>query len=100
MLSWTHIHGFVLFQNVIPLSKQLEYFREYKKRVESSIGKQGTENLINNALFVVSAGTNDFVVNYYSVPIRRQIYTISSYQQFLLKKVKAFVQVCLSRHFF
>ncbi|KAK4589789.1 hypothetical protein RGQ29_020391 [Quercus rubra] len=72
--------------NVIPMSKQLDYFREYKKKIEPAIGNQGIENHINEAVFVISAGTNDFVVNYYTVPVRRQSYNVSSYQQFLLQQ--------------
>ncbi|KAF5473026.1 hypothetical protein F2P56_009672 [Juglans regia] len=78
--------------NVIPISKQLEYFRDYKKRLESSTGKQRTKAHIKNALFVVSAGTNDFVVNYFALPTRRKSYTVSSYQQFLLQQCKELIQ--------
>ncbi|PON77922.1 Lipase [Parasponia andersonii] len=79
--------------NVIPILKQLEYFKEYKKRLESAIGKQQTENHINKAIFVISAGTNDFIVNYFTIPIRRKIYTtLSSYDLFLMQHVKHFLQ--------
>ncbi|KAG6691196.1 hypothetical protein I3843_10G052800 [Carya illinoinensis] len=78
--------------NVIPISKQLEYFRGYKRRLESATGKQRTKILINNALFVVSAGTNDFVVNYFALPTRRKSYTVSSYQQFLLQHCKELIR--------
>ncbi|KAG6691197.1 hypothetical protein I3842_10G053700 [Carya illinoinensis] len=63
-----------MLTNVIPISKQLEYFRDYKKRLESATGKRRTKNLINNALFVVSA------------------VTVSSYQQFLLQHCKELIQ--------
>ncbi|CAK9177052.1 unnamed protein product [Ilex paraguariensis] len=79
---------------VIPMSEQLEYFREYKSKLELAIGKRGTKNLINKAGFIVSAGTNDFVVNYFGTPIRRQSYTVSGYQQFLMQHVQQFIQVC------
>ncbi|KAM6551202.1 hypothetical protein CsatB_001010 [Cannabis sativa] len=79
--------------NVLPVLKQLEYFKEYKKRLESSIGKQETEHHINKAIFVISAGTNDFIVNYFTLPIRRKIYTtLSSYDIFLMEHVKTFLQ--------
>ena len=101
ILNLNHLSGgLILSQNVIPMSKQLDYFREYKKKIEPAIGNQGIENHINNAMFVISAGTNDFVVNYYTVPVRRQSYNVSSYQQFLLQQVKEFIQVCISCHFY
>nr|XP_009784174.1 PREDICTED: uncharacterized protein LOC104232621 [Nicotiana sylvestris] len=77
---------------VIPLQKQLEYFREYKRRLENAIGKEKTKLLISKATFIISAGTNDFVVNYYNTPYRRQTYKISAYQQFLLQLLQQFVQ--------
>ncbi|KAL2321099.1 hypothetical protein Fmac_030068 [Flemingia macrophylla] len=78
--------------NVIPIPKQLEYFKAYKKRLEGMLGKRRTENHIRNALYFISAGTNDFVINYFSVPIRRQSYTPLTYSHFVLQHVKDFIQ--------
>ncbi|KAI3456200.1 hypothetical protein Pfo_012863 [Paulownia fortunei] len=77
---------------VIPIQKQLKYFKEYKSRMELYIGKESTRNLISKAVFLISAGTNDFIVNYYGAPIRRQTYTISTYQDFILQLGQQFVQ--------
>ncbi|KAG8385487.1 hypothetical protein BUALT_Bualt03G0050500 [Buddleja alternifolia] len=82
---------------VISMEKQLKYFKEYKARVEQYIGKERTKSLINKAVFIISAGTNDFIVNYYVAPIRRQTYTISTYQQFLLHLGQQFIQVSCKR---
>ncbi|XP_060202615.1 GDSL esterase/lipase At5g45960-like [Lycium barbarum] len=77
----------------IPLQKQLEYFKEYKKRLENSIGKEKTKLLISKATFIISAGTNDFAVNYFNTPFRRKTFpNVSAYQQFLLQLVQQFVQ--------
>ncbi|CAN4087195.1 unnamed protein product [Withania somnifera] len=81
------------FVGVITMQKQLEYFREYKRRVEKLIGKEKTKLLISKAAFIISAGTNDFAVNYFNTPFRRQIYhKVSEYQQFLLQLVQQFLQ--------
>ncbi|CAK9148213.1 unnamed protein product [Ilex paraguariensis] len=85
-----------MISGVIPMSKQLEYFREYKCKLELAIGKRRTTMLINKAAFIVSAGTNDFVVNYFGTPIRRQSYTVSGYQQFLMQLVRQFIQGLLN----
>ncbi|KAM3343588.1 hypothetical protein P3S68_025677 [Capsicum galapagoense] len=75
------------------MEKQLEYFKEFKWRLESSIGKEKTNLLISKAAFIISAGNNDFVVNYFNIPFRRQKYhKVSQYQQFLLQRVQQFVQ--------
>lgn len=71
----------------------MEYFKQYKKRLETKLGRQRTENHMNNALFFISAGTNDFVINYFTLPIRRKSYDVVTYGHFLLQKVKDFIQV-------
>ncbi|XP_009618391.1 GDSL esterase/lipase At5g45960-like [Nicotiana tomentosiformis] len=83
--------------NVISLSKQLEYFKEYQEKLEAAIGKEQTQNLIKEALFIVSAGTNDFVVNYNTLPIRRKSYSLSSYTDFLLQHAQLFLQELLDQ---
>ncbi|XP_014506393.1 GDSL esterase/lipase At5g45960 [Vigna radiata var. radiata] len=77
--------------NVISIPKQLEHFKEYKQRLEGMLGEGKTEYHMNNAFFFISAGTNDYVINYFSVPIRRN-YTPLTYGQFLLQHVKDFIQ--------
>ncbi|KAI7740879.1 hypothetical protein M8C21_021979 [Ambrosia artemisiifolia] len=78
--------------NVIPLTRQLEYFKEYKTRLAAKLGKAKTMELVNNALYIVSAGTNDFVVNYFTLPVRRQKYTLPGYMDFVLNKEMDFLQ--------
>ncbi|KAJ8447974.1 hypothetical protein Cgig2_028850 [Carnegiea gigantea] len=77
---------------VIPMSKQLEYFKEYISKIEIVLGPEKTKEHISKAVCIVSAVTNDFVVNYFTVPVRRKMYTIAQYQQFLVENVHQFVQ--------
>ncbi|KAL6574049.1 hypothetical protein OROHE_001591 [Orobanche hederae] len=77
---------------VISMENQLKYFKEYKYRMELHIGKESTRSLISKALFYISAGTNDFILNYYGPPIRRKTYTISAYQDFVIQLGQDFVQ--------
>ncbi|KAF3664585.1 GDSL esterase/lipase [Capsicum annuum] len=80
--------------DVITMEKQMEYFKEYRRRIENSIGKEKTKLLISKAAFIISAGTNDFAVNYFNTPFRRQkYYKVSEYQQFLLQMVQQFIKV-------
>ncbi|XP_054778816.1 GDSL esterase/lipase At5g45960-like isoform X2 [Prosopis cineraria] len=77
---------------VIPILKQLEYFKECKKRLEKVLGKKRTENHMNKAVFFISAGTNDFVVNYFTLPVRRKRYSLLAYQHFVLQNLQEFIQ--------
>jgi hypothetical protein len=76
----------------------VEYFKECKIKLESVLGKQGTENHIKKAVFFISAGTNDFALNYFTLPIRRKSFTLLGYQQFLIQHVKEFIQVSFHYH--
>lgn len=76
------------------MPQQLDYFKEYKTKLEHRIGKDRTKDIINNAVYIVSCGDNDFIVNYFVVPIRRQVFTTPrSYEQFILKNAKDFIKV-------
>ncbi|KAM3204324.1 hypothetical protein P3L10_027733 [Capsicum annuum] len=61
----------------------------------ATIGKAQTQNLINQALFFVSIGSNDFIENYKLVPIRSLNYTVSAYIDFLLQHSQQFLQELL-----
>lgn len=77
---------------VIPVIKQVDCFKEYVRRIEEAVGKERAGELIKKALFVISAGTNDYVLNYYGPPIRSHTYTISAYHQFLVQIIQQFIQ--------
>ena len=90
----------ICLQNVIPLPRQLEYFREYKTRLAAKFGQKRTMEIVNNALYIVSAGTNDFVVNYFTLPIQRHKYSLPSYMDFVMNKQLDFLEVCFYNPFF
>ncbi|PIA31309.1 hypothetical protein AQUCO_05100087v1 [Aquilegia coerulea] len=77
---------------VINMDKQLEYFIEYKARMEQVIGKEKMETHIRKSAFIVSAGTNDLVFTYFSLPVRRRQYNITDYQNYLLQSTQKFIQ--------
>ncbi|KAK7412415.1 hypothetical protein VNO78_03874 [Psophocarpus tetragonolobus] len=82
--------------NVITIEKQLEYFRECKKRMEEAVGKERMENHVKEGAFFISAGTNDFVLNYFALPVRRKTYSLPAYQHYLIQHVKEFIQDLLA----
>ncbi|KAL5715885.1 hypothetical protein ACHQM5_017647 [Ranunculus cassubicifolius] len=78
--------------NVIPMTKQLEYFKEYKERLGQIMGNEKMESHIRNAVFFVSCGTNDFGVNYFNHPVRRTQFNVSDYQKFVIENTRKFLQ--------
>ncbi|KAI3968459.1 hypothetical protein MKW92_029359 [Papaver armeniacum] len=70
--------------DVIPLAKELEYFKEYLKKLTSFLGKDSAVETARESLYFISIGTNDFIENYFTVPGRSSQFTVAEYENFLL----------------
>ncbi|GMI75727.1 hypothetical protein like AT2G30310 [Hibiscus trionum] len=78
--------------NVIPFSKQVDMFKSYIDKLRGVVGKDKAMNIIGEALVIISAGTNDFVFNFFDIPTRRLEFDIDEYQHFLLQKLEGFLK--------
>ncbi|KAL4578997.1 hypothetical protein LXL04_015132 [Taraxacum kok-saghyz] len=78
--------------NVMPLSVQLEMFKQYIITLKENIGEEATMNIIAKSVFLVSAGSNDFLVNYFTFPIRRVEYDVPAYCNKLVKLAMRFIK--------
>ncbi|MCE0481720.1 hypothetical protein HAX54_039700 [Datura stramonium] len=76
----------------IPMRKQLDYFNEYLKKIRVLVGETEAQRIVNGALVIVSAGTNDFIFNFYDLPKRSLHFTLTMYQDFLLDKLQTFLK--------
>ena len=83
--------------NVVKMHTQLDYFEEYQRRLTALIGASGTRKLVNQALFLMTVGGNDFVNNYYLVPSssRSRQYPLPHYVKFLICEYRKHLQVKL-----
>lgn len=79
-------------QGVIPIPQQLNYFRDYVSKLDLMIGDERRADIIKRAMFVVSAGTNDFI-SYATLPVRRQTFSVEGYQGFILQNLRDLLQV-------
>ncbi|KAF6145932.1 hypothetical protein GIB67_007951 [Kingdonia uniflora] len=77
--------------SVIPLWQQLEYFKEYKEKLTISKGSRLASRILNQALYIMSLGINDFIENYFVSPRRSSQYTVEEYQNFLIVIAKKFI---------
>ncbi|KAJ7534764.1 hypothetical protein O6H91_12G003000 [Diphasiastrum complanatum] len=78
--------------NVIPLSTQLQYFKEYQKKLAAVVGADNAKHLLSNAAYVISTGSNDYVNNYY-LNLRLQAeYNGTQYQNFIIELASNFVR--------
>ena len=82
-------------QGAISLSRQAEYFREYQSRVAASAGEQRAKALTSGSIYVVSAGTSDYVQNYYVNPVLGAAYTPDQFADALMQPFTSFVEVTI-----
>ncbi|XP_006350943.1 GDSL esterase/lipase At5g33370-like [Solanum tuberosum] len=80
----------VQFINIIRMPQQLDYFRQYQRRVSGLIGEASTQRLVNQALVLMTLGGNDFVNNYFLVPnsARSRQFSIPDYVPFLIREYR------------
>ncbi|CAA3021705.1 GDSL esterase lipase At4g26790 [Olea europaea subsp. europaea] len=78
--------------NVMPLWKELEKYKEYRKRLKGYLGTNKAEEILTHALYIISMGTNDFLENYYLLPHRQLQYTVEEYQNFLTGIARTFIK--------
>ncbi|XP_021807802.1 GDSL esterase/lipase At4g26790 [Prunus avium] len=77
--------------SVIPLWKELEYYKKYQKDLRSYLGNDKANEVLGEALYLVSIGTNDFLENYYVLKRRSSQFSIEEYQNFLAGIAENFI---------
>ncbi|RCV05113.1 hypothetical protein SETIT_1G056300v2 [Setaria italica] len=80
--------------SVLPLWKELDYFKEYAARLRSFHGDDKAQETLSEALYIVSMGTNDFLENYYGVPSGQaaRYAAASDYAGYLLGVAESFAR--------
>ncbi|EEF34082.1 zinc finger protein, putative [Ricinus communis] len=78
--------------NAISMSRQLDYFDQAVTRIKKLVGEEKGQSMVENAIFVISAGTNDMLDNFYELPTRKLQYSLSGYQDFLLQALESATQ--------
>lgn len=68
----------------MPLWKELEYYKEYQQDLRGYLGNEIANEVLGEALYLLSIGTNDFLENYYMLPKRSLKFSIEEYQNFLV----------------
>ncbi|KAA0059942.1 GDSL esterase/lipase [Cucumis melo var. makuwa] len=78
--------------NVIPVMKQIDMFKNYIRRLQGIVGVDESRKILNSALVIISAGTNDVNINFYDLPTRQLQYNISGYQDFLQDRLQSLIK--------
>ncbi|KAF8410683.1 hypothetical protein HHK36_003216 [Tetracentron sinense] len=70
--------------SVIPLWEELKYYKDYQKKLRAYFGEEKANDILSEALYLMSLGTNDFLENYYTFfSDRSPEFTVEEYQRFL-----------------
>ncbi|KAF2286409.1 hypothetical protein GH714_016777 [Hevea brasiliensis] len=78
--------------NAIQVSKQIELFKVYVEKLKGIVGEGKAKEIINGALVILNAGTNDWLLNYYDIPTRKLQFNATGYRDFLLNdKLQIFI---------
>ncbi|KAA3459160.1 GDSL esterase/lipase [Gossypium australe] len=77
---------------VFTLWKEVEFFKDYQTKLRAYLGDEKGNEVISEALYIISVGTNDFLINYYNFPQRRTQFTIPKYEDFLIGNAEDFIR--------
>ncbi|PHU21007.1 GDSL esterase/lipase EXL1 [Capsicum chinense] len=75
----------------IPLSGQVNQFKEYIGKLEELVGEEEAKYIINNSLFLVVAGSDDLANTYFTAGIRLKK-DLNSYTDLMVAKASEFIQ--------
>jgi hypothetical protein len=71
-------------QHAIPLSQQLEHFKEYRSKLAAVAGSSQAHSIITGSLYIISAGASDFIQNYYINPFLYKTQTAAQFSDRLV----------------
>ncbi|KAL2493206.1 GDSL esterase/lipase APG [Abeliophyllum distichum] len=80
-----------ILNHAIPLSQQLQYYKEYQTKLAKVAGSQKAASILKDALYIVGAGSSDFLQNYYVNPFLNKVYTPDQYSSNLVAIFSSFI---------
>ncbi|RDX81415.1 GDSL esterase/lipase APG, partial [Mucuna pruriens] len=81
-----------ILNHAISLSQQLQYYKEYQSKLAKVAGNKKAALIIKDALYLLSAGSSDFVQNYYVNPLINKVFTPDQYSTYLVGAFSSFVK--------
>lgn len=75
------------------MPNQIELFKEYKGKLAKVAGQKKADFIVKEALYIVGAGSGDFVQNYYINPLVNKAYTVDQYSTMLIASFTTFIKV-------
>lgn len=80
-------------KQAIDLKTQLKYFGQVEKWLTEKFGDLEGKEIISNAVYMISMGSNDYLGGYVANPEMQQLYQPPQYVQMVLGNVTEAIQV-------
>ncbi|CAN4121458.1 unnamed protein product [Withania somnifera] len=79
----------------ITLKHQLKYYRLWQRKIVNLVGKTKANDIFSGGIHLLSAGSSDFLQNYYINPLLNRIYSPDRFSDILMQSYSTFVKVQL-----
>ncbi|CAM6097359.1 unnamed protein product [Calypogeia fissa] len=83
---------FTLSGLCVPLSTQIEWTSQWMGNVTELVGPTSAQTIIEEAIYVISTGSNDWINSYYTNPLLQAKYNREQYHSLILGTVAARIQ--------
>lgn len=74
---------------------QLDNYKEYQGKVVEITGSDNATSMFSGGIYLISAGSSDFVQNYYVNPLLNTAYTPDQFSNILVQNFVKFIEVSL-----
>ena len=88
------MNGLCYFQ-AIDLQKQLKYFEEVQKSLTEKLGDVQARELISEAVYFISIGSNDYMGGYLGNPKTQELFPPEQYISMVIGNLTQAIQVSL-----
>lgn len=79
-------------ESIIPISQQLEYFKEYIEKVKQLVGKGKAQFILHNSIFIILSGNNDIANTCGDNPFRKMLLDDDFFTDRLVNLAASFIQ--------
>ncbi|XP_004246904.1 GDSL esterase/lipase At5g03820-like [Solanum lycopersicum] len=76
----------------LTLTRQLKYYKLWQRKVVNLVGRTNATNIFSRGIHILSAGSSDFMQNYYINPLLNRVYSPAQFSDILMKSYSTFVQ--------
>ncbi|XP_047326170.1 GDSL esterase/lipase At5g22810-like [Impatiens glandulifera] len=85
-----YYHGTAKLYNTISLNQQIENYKEYQNRLSGLT--ENASSIINGSIHIISAGSSDYIQNYFINPLLFAVYSTDQFSDILIKSYINFIK--------